>query len=199
MVDIILNTPIGLDALAFETSELIKNNIDVDKIAKSLGEAWVFQNDVNRIQAIYKMYKLNILSNKWLILMKHRSNMKKLAQVLLYPSSVKLNLKAYLNIGTINVLYGKCKIISAKSFSYKFIPKICPLALKGSRLMRKFLAFKPLFIPMLVVVICSLSSLFFNNISTKIINYPDSLSIFLTRALNMIIAYHQYILYKSLE
>ena len=144
------------------------------------------------------MSKLSILSKNWLILMKHRSNMKHLAQVLLYPHSVKLKLNTCLNIGNINLIYNKCKIISAKCYSYNFIPQISSHALKGSRLIRKFLAFKPLFIPIFFVMACSLS-IFYTNINSKIINTPISLSIHLTGALNSIIAYHQYLLYKSLE
>ena len=41
MLEIIINLPIGLDAVILETNELIINNVDVDvdKIAKNLGEA----------------------------------------------------------------------------------------------------------------------------------------------------------------
>lgn len=198
MLDIIINTPISIDAITFETTELISNNVDVDKIAKKLGEAWVLQNEIGRIQALYNMYKLSFLSKKWLIMMKHRSNMKYLAQVLLNPISVKSKFTTYLNIGYINVIYSKCKIISIKCYSYNFIPKISSHALKGSRLIRKFLGFKPLLIPMFFVLACSLS-VFYNNISIKTINTPVSLSIYLADTLNFIIAYHQYILYKLFE
>jgi len=198
MLDLIINTPIGLDVITFETTELIRNYVDVDKIAKSLGEAWVLQNDISRIQALYNMSKLSFLSKKWLILMKHRSNMKHLAQVLLNPGSVKSKLTTYLNLGNINVIYIKCKIISVKCYSYNFIPKIGSQALKGSRLIRKFLAFKPLIIPMFFIMACSLS-VFYNNISIKTINSTVSLSIYLAGTLEFIIAYHQYILYKLLE
>jgi hypothetical protein len=39
MLEIIINTPISLDGITIETTELIRNNVDVNKIAKSLGEA----------------------------------------------------------------------------------------------------------------------------------------------------------------
>jgi hypothetical protein len=39
MLDLIINTPISLDVITFETTELISNIVDVDKIAKKLGEA----------------------------------------------------------------------------------------------------------------------------------------------------------------
>ena len=121
MLDIIINTPISIDAITFETTELISNNVDVDKIAKKLGEAWVLQNEIGRIQALYNMYKLSFLSKKWLIMMKHRSNMKYLAQVLLNPISVKSKFTTYLNIGYINVIYSKCKIyIVSTNFNFHF-------------------------------------------------------------------------------
>jgi hypothetical protein len=130
--------------------------------------------------------------------MKHRSKMKRLAQIFFYPVNVKLNLGTLLKIKNINVIYGKWEFISVKSFSYRFIPKINPLALKGSKLMRKFLAFKFLFIPMLFIMVCSLSG-FYNNISAKVINTSVSLSINLAHPLNLIRFYHQYILYKLFE
>jgi hypothetical protein len=198
MLEIIINTPISLDGITIETTELIRNNVDVNKIAKSLGEAWVFQNEIQRIQAIYNIFKLSILSKKWIIIMKHRSKMKRLAQIFFYPVNVKLNLGTLLKIKNINVIYGKWEFISVKSFSYRFIPKINPLALKGSKLMRKFLAFKFLFIPMLFIMVCSLSG-FYNNISAKVINTSVSLSINLAHPLNLIRFYHQYILYKLFE